>query len=470
MTHSSYKTIPLSVVGGTDQVYSNQQDHELTQNYYIYLSEAGPSLQGFPGTTEMSNFVSSAVPRGTHIFNDELYQVSGTTLEKIAIDGVRTNLGTIAGTTHCIFADDGRDMFIVAAGTVYRFDTSLVTLTDKDFESPDSVAYLNSAFIYDGSGDRWVVSDIGDGSSVTQLNYANAESDPDDLQRVYTFGQRLYLFGKNTIEPWYNTGTGSPPYDRIDTGIIQKGLGAIYSVSQTDRFMYFLGDDLNFYQMTGVQIKNISNPGLAKEINDFSVTDDAVGFCFNLEGQDFYMISFPTGNKSYLYSEIVDKWVTLNFSTQGDRHLANSYQFVYGKHLISDRRSGKILEWDLDVNDDNGTTIQRRRVLPPINGSTLGSPGKRILMSRFELLMQKGIGLATGQGSDPIIMIEISTDGGQSFSTIQNLRFGEAGDFLIKVEAYLMASFYDATIRITQSDPVLSSIRGGAIDLKLAGY
>jgi len=466
----TFKTIPLNVVGGTEQVYSNQQNHALTQNYYIYLSENGPALQGFPGTTQFSNFVSSAEARGTHTFNEELYQVSGVTLEKIAEDGVRTNLGTIAGTQHCIFADDGIDMFIVTEGVVYRFNTSLSTITDSDFESPNSVAYLNSAFIYDGSADRWVLSDVGDGSSVSQLNYAEAESDPDDLQRVYTFGQRLYLMGIRTIEPWYNTGTGSPPYERIDTGIIQKGLDAVYSVSNTDRFMYFLGDDLNIYQMSGVQIKNVSNPGLAKEINDFAVTDDAVGFCFNLEGQDFYMITFPNGDESYLYSELTDRWVTLNYLTQGARHLANSYQYVYGKHLVSDRRSGRILEWDLDVNDDNGDTIQRRRILPTIDGDALGSPGKRILMSRFELLMQVGVGLATGQGSDPIIMVEISTDGGHSFSTIQNLRFGRAGDFLTKVEAYHMASFYSATVRITQSDPVLSNIRGAAIDLDLAGF
>jgi hypothetical protein len=234
--------------------------------------------------------------------------------------------------------------------------------------------------------------------------------------------------------------------------------------------MYFLGDDLNVYQITANQANNVGSPGIAKEINAFSDASDAIGFCFNLEGQDFYYLTFPTGGQSFLYCETTDLWTTLTYSTDGERHLASSYAYVYGKHLIADRRNGRVLEWDMSAQDDNGDVLQRRRILPPISGATLGSDGKRVLMSRLELLMQVGLGLATGQGSDPIIMIEMSMDGGHSWETIQNLRFGRAGDFLTKVEAYHMESFYNATVRITQSDPVFSNIRSAAIDLQLAGY
>ena len=466
----TFKTFNIAMIGPTDQVYSKQQDNQLTQNYYAYMSEDEPSLQGTPGSRLFVDYDTFGIDRGFHVFNEVLYQVSGIQLDRINSDQTRTNIGSIPGTGRCIFADDGIDMFIVTGGDVYRYNTSLTLLTDPDFESPTGVAYINRSFLYDGSGYRWVASEIGDGSDVQQRNYDEAASNPDDLVIPYTFEDRVYFFCLRSIEPWWNSDEGDPPFSPIDTAVIQKGTSAPYSVANSDRFIYFLGDDLNVYQLRSNQIRNIANPGINKEIAGFSETGDAIGFCFNLEGQDFYYITFPTGDKSYLYSETTNVWTSMTYSAANERHLASSYAYVYGKHLIADRRNGRVLEWDLDLNEDNGDVIQRRRILPRIDGAMLGEPGKRVQMSRFELLMQKGVGLATGQGEDPIIMVELSFDGGESWQTIQNLRFGRAGQFMQKVEAYAMDTFYEMTVRTTQTDPVLSNIRSAAIDLQLAGY
>ncbi|MCH7803101.1 MAG: hypothetical protein IH937_03375, partial [Acidobacteria bacterium] len=429
-------------MGDTDQGHSRQQNYSLSQNCYIYVSGGIPSMLGTPGTTLFAAAASEGIDRGFHVFNDELYQVSGATLEKVNQDGTRTDLGTIPGTARCIFANDGTDMFIVTGGTIYRFNTSLSTVTDSNFESPESISYLNSQFIYDGSGSRFMVSDVGDGSSINSVNIAAAESDPDKLNLTYTFDQYLYLMGSKTIEPWYNSGVGSPPFERVDTAMIQKGVGSIFSVANTDSFLYFLGDDLNIYQLKSTQVTNVSNAGIAKEITAMSKTDDAIGFTFNLEGMDFYYLAFPTGNKSFLYSETVDQWFTMTYLTDGDRHLASSYAFVYGKHLIADRRNGRVLEWSLDIQDEAGEVIQRRRILPNINGSMLKTPNTRLMMSSIEIEMQKGLGLATGQGSDPILMVEMSFDGGHTWDTIYSLRSGEGGVFDGKVKADTMRSFY----------------------------
>lgn len=466
---TQFADVQLSVVGGTDEGRSKQQSSELSQNCYLYVSGDVPALHGTPGSTTFSAALSTSTDRGFHTFQGELHQVIGTNLEKIALDSVRTVLATIPGTGRCIFADDGTDMFIVTDGVVYRWNTSLSTIT-TNMESPNSVAYLNKKFFYDGSGGRFGVSEPGDGSDVQSDSFAEAESDPDDLLRVYTFDQKAYMMGAKTIEPWYDSGTGSPPVDRIDTGIIQKGLGAIYSVSQTDAFMYFLGDDLNVYQLTGSQVRSLANTGVAKEINLMSATSDAIGFCFNLEGLDFYCLTFPTGNKSFLYSEQLQEWITLSFGVSGDRHLANSYSFVYGRHLIADRRTGSVLEWSLDTYEDVGEVIQRRRIIPNINGTLLNAPGRRLLMDSIEVEMQKGLGLASGQGSDPILMLEMSFDGAQTWDIIYSLRSGEAGEFDGKVIAYNMHSFYDGSCRITQSDPTMFNVRGMSIKLGAAGY
>jgi len=126
-----------------------------------------------------------------------------------------------------------------------------------------------------------VASEVGDGSDIRSDNYADAEDDSDPTVRMFSFEGKMYIFGEKTIEPWWYSGQGAPPLELIDTAIIQKGTTAPYSVSKSDQYMYFLGDDLSIYQVSGNNARSISNSGIAEEINNFSDTDDAIGFCFN---------------------------------------------------------------------------------------------------------------------------------------------------------------------------------------------
>ena len=465
----TYTTIELPLVGPTSQNRAKQFSSAFTKNFYIEVTESGDTiLHPFPGAKMFSPAATTGTNRGSHVFLGQLYIVTGSILELISSDSVRTNLGSITGNERCFFADDGRDMFIVSGGNVYKFDTSLAIQKDPDFESPNTVAYLNSRFIYDGALNRFGVSEVLDGGNIDALNYGQAESSPDNLVLVYAFDQKLYLFGETTIEPHYNTDSGNPPYQRIDTGIMQKGLGAIASVSNTDLFIYFLGDDRQIYQLKGSSIQHISTPAIDNEIQGFNVTDDAVGFTFTMQGQDWYLLTFRDADITLLYSETTNTWVKLSFGVNNARHLAGTYNHVYNKHLIADHSNGNVYEWDFNTYTDNDLVVQRQRILPVFSGERIKAPGKRIQISRFELLMERGVGNI--DQPDPVVMVEISSDGGRSWSTMGNLKVGQAGEFLKKIEYYHITSFYEATFRITTSDPNFFSIRSAAADIRTAGY
>lgn len=468
-----FNTIPLSVVGPTEKLKSIQLDSQLTQNFYIYLSESGPVLNNFPGSLLFSSATSIAAERGSHVFNGELYVLTGTTLERVGSDGVRATIGTISGSGRCIFDDDGSNLLIANSGTLHNYNgTTLSTITNAVLESPNSVTVINRQAIVDGNTNRWMVADYGTPTSFIADNTGVKESKSDDLLRPYAFDERLYLFGDTvSTEVWWNSGVGNPPFDEITGSLINVGLGALHSVSNTVNNCYFLGADINIYKMKGTQVSNISNPGIAKEINGMSTASDAIGMCFNIEGLSFYKIDFPTGNKSFLYCENSDIWTSLSYGVNGDRHIAGSYQRCYNKHLIVDRRNGDVHEWRLDTYTDNGDAIQRKRILPKISGEMLKKPGMRILIDRFELILQKGVGIAgNGQGSDPSIMIEVSSDGGESYENLQYIRIGRAGESTIKVESYFSRSAYEFVFRITITDPVFTNIRAASIDLKADGY
>ena len=140
------------------------------------------------------------------------------------------------------------------------------------------------------------------------------------------------------------------------------------------------------------------------------------------------------------------------------------------KTIICDKISGNLYELDKDTYQNNGQVIQRQRITSSINGKLVNKPGKRLQMSRLEFIMEKGVGLMTGQGEDPKIMIDVSYDGGRSWKAKGFARIGRLGESTLKVELFSLDSFYDMMIRITTSDPVPYSIYTAALDIREAGW
>jgi hypothetical protein len=331
------------------------------------------------------------------------------------------------------------------------------------------VTHINNQIIYDGDGGRFASSDVGDATSIDGLNYATAESNADDLIRPYTFNQVVYMMGDKTTEPWWNSGVGSPPFDRIEGGIIPIGLLARYSVANNDRFMYLLGDDHEVYQLQGSNAQKVTTIAIAREIAMFSTVSDAIGWCFSLEGQNFYQITFPSADKTFCYSENVgpeNGWFDVSSGLSGGRSRMNSHVFAFRRNLVGDTESGNLYELGVDTFTEAGDVISRVRDTGPLHGELIGAPGKRIEMDRFELIMERGVGLVSGQGSDPVVMLQVSDDGGKTFSTERWGKIGKLGQFKIKVEWHALGSFFERIVRLKTSDPVFYSFHSASADLR----
>ncbi|MCZ6897637.1 MAG: hypothetical protein O7D95_02860 [Betaproteobacteria bacterium] len=442
----------------TKNFYPELQDEQSTQDRYV--------LQPYPGL-KLFGSASSGVDRGMLEHQTILYKITGTTFFSVASDGVHTSKGTIAGTAQCILVGFGVGVVIAnGEGRVYFYDGSTVAeITDSDLETPLTVAHLNNQAIYDGDGGRFVTSAAGDATSIDGLDFATAESNADDLIRVYTFNQSLYLYGEKTIEPWFNSGVGRPPYDRIDGGIITVGLAARMSLNNNDNFMYFLGDDRKVYRISSIsQAQSVSNIALSNEFESYTTVSDAIGFNFTIQGQNFYQLNFPEEDRTWVFSESVSQWFEL-----GDtgRELSNSHAFAYGKNLVGDFSGPNIYEMDVNTFDINGASQIRIRDTGPLHGGLLGAPGNEIELNRFELILERGVGLISGQGSDPIIILQLSIDGGRTFGTEIWEHIGKSGEFLQKVQWNGLGRASEFIARIKSSDPVPYCIHGANADIEL---
>lgn len=469
-----FKWLPVNIIG---QSYMSRSRPLSAQTSINLIPEFNPTgrtetaLQNFLGSVRRLTSAGSGKDRGSHVFQDRLYKVTGTTLYRVDADYSETSIGTILGSNRCIFADDGTNLIITTGNIAYQYNGTLSQITDPDLETPDSTAVLNNQLIYDGNNARWVVATAGDPDDIPDINYAVAESSGDDLVRVYVFNQALYLMGTKTIETWFNSGVGNPPFTRVDGGIIEElGLHALHSPANTANFLYFMASDKNVYRITGYQSENITPPATSFQFFK-SLSEDAIGMTLNIDAQDFYVLAFPSANKTYAFSEQLGTWFELSSGSEGNRHLMNSYQFVYGKRLMTDYRNGNVLELDYDTFTDDGETQVRQRDTAPINGISLGLAGQKLIMSSFRLILHTGVGLESGQGSSPLFFIGTSIDGGRTFdfSGAPYIDPGESGNYIITVQLDKILEFEDLVIRIRVTDPIFVSIHGASILVDKAG-
>lgn len=473
----TFTTISIPVAGPSYQSRTRSLSSQATINFYQQYDESGKDpfvLHSFPGQT-LNGAVEGAFDRGQHVMARVKYRVGRNTLYEIEANGNHIDRGIIPGNDRCIFANDGTNMFIVSAGNVQQYaadTTTLSTVTDPDIVGSIAVDFLNSQFIYT-KPNLFIISNPGDGSTASGLNAAQAESQPDDLVRAFVFDGIAQMMGEKSKEPWWNEGTGSPPFQRIDGQIRPVGLSSLHGVASNDNFMYWLGDDRQIYQGTNSSEQRISSIAIAHAIEGYDVVNDAVAWTMTLEGQNFFVITFPTEDATWILNEGlgVNGWFQLSSGTDGGKYNSTSHSSVNGESFLADQNNGNYYKLDIDAYLSNNETIKRTRVMSAIHGGMLGDQfkSKRIQMSRFELDVERGVGLVSGQGEDPKIMIEASYDGGKSFAHEDWIRIGRLGETNIRVRWDNLQSFYSLIIRITTSDPVDYTFLSGTIDLRLAG-
>lgn len=446
--------VNLPLIGPTYTSRSLPVGSQVTRNFYATVNSQGGeplSFQPFPGLKPFAT--GTGFSRGTGRLNNVLYEVMDTTLNRISSSGSVTSVGTIGGSGRCGFAEDSTNLIITTGvGKPYTYDgTTLTQGTDVDLPSASTVTYINRRVIYDSTGGDIVFADLSAPLTVDSLNVIIAEAKPDDMKAVYAYKQQVYAFGEQSIQPMYNSGTGNPPYAFILNATQEIGLAAVHSIASNNNFAYFLGSDLAIYQLAGLSSRPIGNPAIGQAIESYSDTSDAFGVCFTLDNTNFYMISFPTGNETWLFNESAGIWTNLAFGTDGGQHLIASYDFIYGKHLVSDRRNGNIYELDFDTYTDNSEVIQRQRDTVSINGNTFGKPGADIFMNNLRLEIESGTSLVTAASQ---IIMQYSDDNGRSWSTERWLGIGDQGEYRHELVWWGMGTFKNRMFRFTMSDAI----------------
>ena len=427
-------------------------------------------IQGQPGLTQFTTCGIGPI-RGLWQMANTLYAVSGSSLYSVTSAGVSTIVGSgIKGIGTVSMADNGTQLCIVngTQGYIYSGVGGFEPITDPNFNPSTVVTYFDGYFIFTWTGtNQWFISNLLDGTTFTALDFAAVESEPGNTVSIVNQQENLLIFAQKVIETWYDSGDVTFPFARYDGATIERGCIAPYSVVKQDNSVFFLGDDKIAYRLNGIIPVRISTHAIEQEWQKYSTMADAVAFSYTWNGHKFVYFEFPSANTVWGYDIATGLWAErISYASNGmsyGRWRANSYVSCYNKLLIGDNYSGVIGYLDPTVFTEYGNVMPAHLVGPVLNNNR-----KRMFMPLFELDMQKGVGVTTGQGSDPQVMMDYSDDGGNTFKNRQQWQsFGPIGQSTeqIRMRWRRLGQFRERSMRIIISDPVVRTIISNNVQL-----
>ena len=128
--------------------------------------------------------------------------------------------------------------------------------------------------------------------------------------------------------------------------------------------------------------------------------------------------------------------------------------------MLSDYATSVIYTMSDTAYTDSGQTIIREIVTKHVL-----SQFNRVRISLLYIDMETGVGLQTGQGSIPMVMLSSSKDNGRTWSAERWATLGQVGTYLTRVVWRRFGSARDYVFKIRMSDPVKFVITEGAIKI-----
>jgi hypothetical protein len=476
-----------NIVGGAYQGRSVEMDSQECFDAFLEVDPEEPTkpvaLVGRPGLSLYKSAITVAEGRGLHyaeaagkrfaVIGQFLYEFNGSTATNRGT--LLTSEGAVSMANNGVTPGGGNQLLIVDGTYGYLFNYSTNTFTqniqtvDSDFpDDPGTCTFQDGYFIVNAGGTgRFYISDSYNGLSWTATDFATAEGDPDNLFAVLNDRRELWLFGGRSTEIWYNSGDADFPFSRYQGGFLEVGIAARSSVAKFDNSLVWLATtergSRQFVKATSGGVQIISTPSVAWQLNDYGTVSDANAYTFQLSGHEFYVCNFPTEDVTWVYDAVSQKWFKWSYWNEGTREQFKGafYCFDGTNHLVLDPENGEIYTIEDGVDTDDGDTILFERT-----GTHLYFDGRRVQVQEFELLFEKGVGLASGQGSDPQAMLSWSTDGGHTYGNELLRSMGAIGQYYTRAVWRKIGTARDIVFRIRISDPVKRVITGAWVRLR----
>lgn len=461
----------IGLVGPSSQERSLPFNAQRTVNFYPVLDKMGKEVAALYGTPGLSLFSTAGVGpiRGLYYTaGGRAFAVSGSKLYEISSAGLTTERGTLNSSTGAVSIEENGFQLGICDGTdfyIFTFATNVFAeVTDPQLPSPAAtVTFIDGYFIINKGGTgEFYISALYDGTSWAALDFATAESSPDETKRVLNAVGVLWLLGTKTTEIWTNTGASSFPFQRTAGGKMETGILAPLTAVAVDNSIFWVGADSYgagvVFRAQGYTAQRISTNAIEKIIQAASSQEDMLAYTYQEEGHVFYVLTgggLPTTLVYDISTQLWHERAFLNVEGEFEQHLGNCGMFAFGKQLVGSRLNGEIYWMSQDFYSDNGNEIASERIY-----TYTSDENRRIRYNRLEIGFETGVGLQTGQGSDPVCTLSLSKDGARTWTDPQTAPIGRAGEYFTTVAFRRLGVAKSITFKLRITDPVKRVIVG----------
>lgn len=427
-----------------------------------------------PGLTRLGTPPIPGAGRGIYLSSDgQLFAVIGAKLYYISPSWAFTELGSIGSASTPVSMIDNRTDVLLVDGSPNGYKVNLSSLAfaaivDAAFYGADKADYLDTFILLNRPGTNQYYTTLSNIiTPFDPLYFAAKTAWPDNLATLAVMRRELWLFGTDaSTEIWYNAGGLQFPFEIVPGAYIEHGCIAKYSVAKQGLRLFWLGVDREGKNIVAMgeryESARISTSAIEAEIASYAVVSDAIGFCYQQQGHQFYVLTFPTADKTWVYDLTSQLWHERAWSdSDGEEHRwrPNCQILAYGKNLALDWENGDLYEIDLANYTDFDGPIHRRRGFPHLVGD-----GVQILYKSF--MADMDCGNKTGALiSDPAkLTLRWSDDRGHSWSNGLVQSFGATGQYRVRPNWLGLGLAQDRVFELYWDSPVFTALQGCWID------
>lgn len=436
------------------------------------------ALIGRPGLSLFSSSIGTNPSRGMWAVNSLtaplLFTVHGNTLLSIDNGGAVATIGTLTTSTGDVsMVDNGTNLVLVDGTNGYYYNmvtpAGLVQIVDGNFTTtPGTVTYQNTYFIVSATtGRQFQASANDDPVTWPAINIGFAGVGGGNLKAGRASNNILQLFGDEFVEFWQNNSSADLPYSQIPGAGQEFGLASAWTLDQFDNSLVGLfvnkqgARDVS--RMSGYSRKKLSDDDIDDLLTAYGTVSDGVAFSCMAGGHPLYVLNLPGADVTHVYDAVPDAWTEWQ-ATDGTRYWGLKFTKFINRLMTSDRRNGNIYIIDNTVYDDNGSAIPME-----VTSKHLWLDDKYLTVDSVQIDMEQGVGAAVGQGSNPVINLLVSKDGGNTFTSVGLESVGKVGEYTERVRWTALGAARDWVFRLRITDPVKRVITGASAEITVGG-
>jgi hypothetical protein len=345
-----------------------------------------------------------------------MFGVVGTKSIEVSSSGVVTVLGDIgSGSSPCaIVTNNGTQLATLNPDTgILYVDAGagpVAVVAQPALFS--AIAYLDG-FLFGLAKDTNVIfqSDQLDFTAWDVLDQGTSVAANDRVATIWADNGMLLVIGRQTTQFWYNSGAAGFVLQRVQGSFVQEGTASPFSIASIAGAVCMVTDsERGSGRVVAVRpgrFDRISNYAIETQLQSYSLLQQAVGYGYQSQGHNFYVISIPTAATQWVYDFTEDAWHERYSGdiTTPTESLAYLHCHTFdNKNYVMRRSTGRIYLQSEALNTDDGVVYARSRTAPVL------FTGTRMTVNALRVDQQIGNGSGT-QGAT----LEVSHDGGLSY-------------------------------------------------------